>query len=320
MRILVTGAAGFIGSHVCDLLLSRGHSVVGIDDLSTGRPSNLRAAGRQAAFVLVHEDVRRPELADVFGEHRPQVVMHLAAQSGVRPSLEDPRLDASVNIDGLLSVLECSAAIGVTKVLFASSGGTIYGSPRNPPVSEEARLRARPLSPYGISKKVAEDYLRFYRRTRGLDFTALALGNVFGPRQDPRGEAGVISIFGAKLLSGEAPTIFGDGRQTRDYVYVDDVAAAFLAAIDAGSGLLLNVGSGRETSVTDLFGILAAQTGFTGKPTYAPLPDGEVMRISLDVRRAKAVLGWAPRVPLHEGLERTLDSLRADERASAHAS
>jgi UDP-glucose 4-epimerase len=320
MRILVTGAAGFIGSHVCDLLLSHGHTVVGIDDLSTGRPTNLQTAGRNAAFVLVRADVRRPELVDVFNEHRPDVVMHLAAQSGVRPSLDDPRHDASVNIDGLLSVLECSAAIGVTKVVFASSGGTIYGSPRNPPVSEDVRLRAHPLSPYGISKKVAEEYLRFYRRTRRLDFTALALGNVYGPRQDPGGEAGVISIFGAKLLSFEAPTIFGDGRQTRDYVYVDDVAAAFLSAIDAGSGLLLNVGSGRETSVTDLFMILAALTGFTGKPAYAPLPAGEVMRISLDVRRAEALLGWVPRVPLHEGLERTLDFLRADERAPAHAS
>jgi UDP-glucose 4-epimerase len=320
MRIVVTGAAGFIGSHVCDLLLTRGHSVVGIDDLSTGRPTNLQTAGRNAAFVLVRADVRRPELVDVFNEYRPDVVMHLAAQSGVRPSLEDPRHDASVNIDGLLSVLECSAAIGVTKVVFASSGGTIYGSPRNPPVSEDVRLRAHPLSPYGISKKVAEEYLRFYRRTRRLDFTALALGNVYGPRQDPGGEAGVISIFGAKLLSFEAPTIFGDGRQTRDYVYVDDVAAAFLSAIDAGSGLLLNVGSGRETSVTDLFMILAALTGFTGKPAYAPLPAGEVMRISLDVRRAQALLGWVPRVPLHEGLERSLDFLRADERASAHAS
>jgi UDP-glucose 4-epimerase len=320
MRILVTGAAGFIGSHVCDLLLSRGHSVVGIDDLSTGRLTNLQTAGRHAGFVLVRADVRRSELVEVFSEHRPHVVMHLAAQSGVRPSLEDPRLDASVNIDGLLSVLECSAAIGVTKVVFASSGGTIYGSPRNPPVSEEARLRARPLSPYGISKKVAEDYLRFYRRTRKLDFTALALGNVYGPRQDPGGEAGVISIFGVKLLSGEAPTIFGDGHQTRDYVYVDDVAAAFLAAIDAGSGLLLNIGSGRETSVTDLFRILAALTGYTGKPTYAPLPVGEVMRISLDVRRAQAVLGWTPRVRLHEGLERTFAFLRAEERASTHAS
>jgi UDP-glucose 4-epimerase len=320
MRIVVTGAAGFIGSHVCDLLLSHGHTVVGIDDLSTGRPTNLQTAGRNAAFVLVRADVRQPELVDVFNEHRPDVVMHLAAQSGVRPSLEDPRHDASVNIDGLLSVLECSAAIGVTKVVFASSGGTIYGSPRNPPVSEDVRLRAHPLSPYGISKKVAEEYLRFYRRTRRLDFTALALGNVYGPRQDPGGEAGVISIFGAKLLSFEAPTIFGDGRQTRDYVYVDDVAAAFLSAIDAGSGLLLNVGSGRETSVTDLFMILAALTGFTGKPAYAPLPAGEVMRISLDVRRAQALLGWVPRVPLHEGLERTLDFLRADERAPAHAS
>jgi UDP-glucose 4-epimerase len=318
MRILVTGAAGFIGSHVCDLLLSHGHSVVGVDDMSTGRPANLPAADGNAAFVLVRADVRQPELVDVFNEHRPEVVMHLAAQPGVRPSLEDPRHDASVNVDGLLSVLECSAAIGVTKIVFASSGGTIYGSPRNPPVSEKARLRARPLSPYGISKKVAEDYLRFYRRTRGLDFTALALGNVYGPRQDPGGEAGVISIFGAKLLSGEAPTIFGDGRQTRDYVYVDDVAAAFLSALDAGSGLLINVGSGRETSVTDLFMILAALTGFNGKPTYAPLPAGEVMRISLDVRRAEAVLGWSPQVALYEGLECTLAFLNADERASAH--
>jgi nucleoside-diphosphate-sugar epimerase len=203
--------------------------------------------------------------------------------------------------------------VGTEKVVFASSGGTIYGAPRRTPVREGARRRSRPLSPYGISKKMAEDYLRFFRRSQGLDYTALALGNVYGPRQDPHGEAGVISIFGAKLLAGKAPVIFGDGGQTRDYVYVEDVSKAFLASIDAGSSQLINIGSGGETAVTQLYEILARLTGFTGRPTYAPLPIGEVMRISLDVGRARKVLGWTPAIPLEEGLLRTLAFLRTGE-------
>jgi UDP-glucose 4-epimerase len=313
MPIVVTGAAGFIGSHVCDLLLARGHRVVGLDDLSTGRISNLNPATQHPEFSFVWMDIRQPELADLFQDHRPELVMHLAAQSGVRPSLDNPLFDASVNVCGLLNVLESAARVGTEKVVFASSGGTIYGSPRNPPVREDARHRSRPLSPYGISKKMAEDYLRFFRRARGLNYTALALGNVYGPRQNPYGEAGVISIFGAKLLKGEAPTIFGDGMQTRDYVYVEDVAMAFAASIDAGSGELINVGSGRETTVSELYQTLARLSGFTGSPSYAPLPLGEVMRISLDVGRARTVLGWTAETPLEEGLVRTLAYLRTGE-------
>jgi UDP-glucose 4-epimerase len=313
MPILVTGAAGFIGSHVCDLLLTEGHRVVGLDDLSTGRVWNLDRATEHPEFSFVWMDVRQPELGALFREHEPEVVMHLAAQSGVRPSLANPQLDASVNVGGLLNVLECSAAAGTRKVVFASSGGTIYGTPRRMPVPEDARRRSRPLSPYGITKRMAEDYLRFFRRSQGLDYTALALGNVYGPRQDPHGEAGVISIFGARLLAEERPTIFGDGRQTRDYVYVEDVAKAFLASIDAGSGELINIGSGLETTVTQLYETLARLTGFTGRPAYAPLPIGEVMRISLDVGLARKALGWAPTTSLDEGLSRTIAFLRTEE-------
>jgi UDP-glucose 4-epimerase len=313
MPILVTGAAGFIGSHVCDLLLAEGHRVVGVDDLSTGRVGNLDPATAHPEFSFVWTDVREPGLSTLFREHEPEVVMHLAAQSGVRPSLANPQFDASVNVCGLLNVLECSAAVGTRKVVFASSGGTIYGTPRRIPVREDARRRSWPLSPYGISKRMAEDYLRFFRRSRGLDYTALALGNVYGPRQDPFGEAGVISIFGARLLKGEPPTIFGDGAQTRDYVYVEDVAKAFLGSIDAGSAEFINIGSGCETTVTQLYETIATLTGFAGRPAYAPLPIGEVMRISLDVGRARKALGWAPAIPLDEGLRRTIAFLRTEE-------
>jgi UDP-glucose 4-epimerase len=313
MPILVTGAAGFIGSHVCDLLLAEGHRVIGVDDLSTGRIWNLDRATEHPEFSFVWTDVRQPGLGALFSEHQPEVVMHLAAQSGVRPSLANPQFDASVNVGGLLNVLECSAAVGTRKVVFASSGGTIYGTPRRLPVREDARRRSRPLSPYGISKRMAEDYLRYFRRSKGLDYTALALGNVYGPRQDPHGEAGVISIFGARLLEGEPPTIFGAGGQTRDYVYVEDVAKAFLASMDAGSGELINIGSGRETTVMQLYETIARLTGFTGRPVYAPLPIGEVVRISLDVGLARKALGWAPATALDEGLWRTTAFLRTEE-------
>ena len=319
MNALVTGGAGFIGSHLVDALVERGDEVVVIDDLSTGRRENLVRAGDRAE--LIEADITdATAISEAFERHQPELVFHLAAQIDVRRSVADPIYDLNVNVGGTLNLLQEALRTGARRFLLASTGGAIYGEGdgKELPLGEDAAVE--PLSPYGQSKFAAEGYASLYRRLRGLSTTALRLGNVYGPRQDPGGEAGVISIFGAKLLSGEAPTIFGDGSQTRDYVYVDDVAAAFHAAIGAGSGLLLNIGSSRETSVIDLFQILAALTGFTGEPTYAPLPAGEVMRISLDVRRAQAELGWAPRVALHEGLARTLTFLRADERSWASGS
>jgi UDP-glucose 4-epimerase len=308
--VLVTGGAGFIGSHVCEAFVAQGERVVVVDDLSTGRLENLHSAAGSDRLVFVRADIRRPGLQRLFARHRPDLVMHLAAQPGVRQSLKDPGLDASVNLLGLVNVLECASRAGAGKVVFASSGGTIYGMPRRVPVRERARIASQPTSPYGLSKKAAEGYLRFYRSERGLDFTALALGNVYGPRQDPLGEAGVVALFGDKLLAGESPVIFGDGEQTRDFVYVGDVVSAFLAAAGRGSGRLINVGTGRETSVNEIYGVLARLARFRGRPEYVPPVPGEVRRISLDPSQAASVLEWSASTPLERGLEETLASLR----------
>jgi UDP-glucose 4-epimerase len=312
---LVTGGAGFIGSHVCDRLLAAGERVVALDDLSTGSRANLAHARTHGkAFAFQRADIRSDDLLPVFRKHQPDVVIHLAAQAGVRPSLRDPVLDASVNVLGLVRVLEAAAASGVAKVVYAASGGTRYGRPRRLPVTETHRGGAGPESPYGISKRVGEDYLRFYRRRRGLDFTTLALGNVFGPRQDPHGEAGVVAIFGLRMLAGERPTIFGSGEQTRDYVYVDDVVEAFSLASTRGSGELLNVSSGAETSVLRIFDLLAAETGYEGEAEFGPPVGDDLPRIALDPRRAGETLAWTPTVSLREGIRRTVEWLRAAPR------
>lgn len=309
--VLVTGAAGFIGSHVVDRLLAEGHRVIGVDDLSRGRIANLsEARGYGKAFSFVGFDIRDRSMITLLERARPEVVMHLAAQSSVRASLEDPLLDAEVNVLGLLNVLECSAKTGVRKVVFASSGGTIYGEPRRLPVKETAVSGSHPQSPYGITKKAAEDYLRFYERYRGLDFTSLALANVYGPRQDPHGEAGVVAIFASKMLHGETPTIFGDGNQTRDFVYIDDTVHAFALAMERGSGRLVNVGTGLETSVNGLYRMLSEITGFRGEPLFGPLPPGELRRAALDVQLADEVLGWRPWTQLEDGLKQTVEYLR----------
>ena len=309
--ILVTGGGGFIGSHVSDRLLAEGHRVVAVDDLSTGRIANLgEARGYGKDFTFYNMDIRAEGLRTLFERHRPEILMHLAAQAGVRPSMEDPANDAAVNVLGLLNVLECAAGTGVRKMVFASSGGSIYGEPRRLPVKETATSGAHPLSPYGVTKKVAEDYLRFYHRYRGLDFTALALGNVYGPRQDPRGEAGVIAIFAQKMLAGETPTIYGDGNQTRDYVFIDDVVHAFALALERGSARLINIGTGLETSVNGLFRMLAEITGFGGQPLYGPLPGGELRRICLDNELAAEALGWRPWTHLEDGLKETVAFMR----------
>lgn len=304
---LVTGGGGFIGSHVCDRLLAEGHRVVAVDDLSTGRIANLaEARGYGPEFTFFNIDLRAEGLVQLFERHRPEVVMHLAAQSGVRPSISDPTFDASVNIMGLLNVMECCAKTGVRKVVYAASGGTLYGEPRKIPVKETAAAGSHPVSPYGISKKVALDYLASYERFRGIDYTALALANVYGPRQDPHGEAGVVAIFAAKMLAGETPTIFGDGNQTRDYVFIDDAAHALSLAAEKGSGRLVNIGTRLETSVNGLYRMLAEITGFTGQPASGPLPPGEVRRIALDIELAAEVLGWHPWTHLVDGLSETV--------------
>lgn len=316
--VLVTGGAGFVGSHLCDRLLAEGHQVVAVDDLATGREANLAGALEQGeAFTFTEMDVRAQGLLEVFTRHRPDVVMHLAAQAGVRPSLEDPDHDASVNVMGTLNVLRCASTIGSRKIVYAASGGTLYGEPASVPVRESAADGAHPESPYGISKKVVLEYLSFYSRQRGLDFTALALGNVYGPRQDPAGEAGVIAIFASSMLAGETPTIFGDGEQTRDYVYVEDTVEAFTAAMDRASGEIVNIGTGLETSVNALYSMLAEIVGSPSEPAYGPQPEGELRRIALDNSLAASVLGWRPRTDLSSGLARTVEHLRGLHPASS---
>jgi UDP-glucose 4-epimerase len=316
--VLVTGGAGFVGSHLCDRLLAEGHAVVAVDDLATGREVNLADAFEHGeAFTFTEMDVRTQGLLEVFTRHRPDVVMHLAAQAGVRPSLEDPDHDASVNVMGTLNVLRCASVVGARKIVYAASGGTLYGEPASVPVRESAADGAHPESPYGISKKVVLEYLSFYSRQRALDFTALALGNVYGPRQDPTGEAGVIAIFASSMLAGETPTIFGDGEQTRDYVYVEDTVEAFAAAMGRASGEIVNIGTGLETSVNALHAMLAAIVGSPSEPAYGPQPEGELRRIALDNSLAASVLGWSPRTDLSSGLARTVEHLRGLQPASS---
>ncbi len=306
---LVTGGAGFIGSHLCDRLLAEGHRVVAVDDLSTGRIASLgEARGYGSEFTFFNMDIRADGLVSLFERHRPEVVMHVAAQASVSASVDDPMKDASVNVIGLLNVMECSARTGVRKVVYAASGGTLYGEPRRLPVKETAN--GRPVSPYGISKKMGIDYLVYYERYRGVAFTALALANVYGPRQDPDGEAGVVSIFASRMLQGDAPTIFGDGHQTRDYVFVDDVVHAFSLAAQAADGRVVNVGTGLETSVNGVYQLLAGIIGFRGSPVSAPERAGDLRRNVLDPHLAEEVLAWRPWTHLEDGLAETVSFLR----------
>jgi UDP-glucose 4-epimerase len=308
---LVTGGAGFIASHLCDRLLAGGHRVVAVDDLTTGKIANLaEARGYGKEFTFFNMDIRADGLMNLFERHRPEVVMHLAAQAAVKTSMDDPKLDASVNVLGTLNVLECARRSGVRKVVYAASGGTLYGEPKKFPIKESAMSQGRPVSPYGISKRVAIDYLAFYERYHGLEWMACALANVYGPRQDPHGEAGVIAIFGEKMLAGEAPTIFGDGNQTRDYVFVDDVVHAFALAAERGSGRFVNIGTGVETSVNGIFRLMADATGFTGEPARGPERQGDVRRSSLDIELAETTIGWRPWTHLEDGLGETVAFMR----------
>jgi UDP-glucose 4-epimerase len=309
--VLVTGGAGFIGSHLADRLLAEGHRVISVDDLTTGRIANLvDARGYGKEFTFFNMDVRADGLLSLFERHRPEVVYHLAAQSGVRPSLDEPGRDAAVNIMGTLNVLECAAKVGARKVIYAASGGTIYGEPKRLPAKESAAQASHPLSPYGISKKVAVDYLGFFQRYRGLDFTALALANVYGPRQDPQGEAGVVGIFADRMIAKESVTIFGDGNQTRDYVFIDDVVHAFVQSFERGSGKLVNIGTGLESSVNHVFRTIADITGYEKDPEFGPLPQGELRRIALDIATAASSLAWKPWTHLEDGLAETVAFLK----------
>ncbi len=310
MRTVVTGGAGFIGSTLVDRLLAEGHAVDVIDDLSTGSLRNLSEARADRAHDLrVHQvDIRSPEVVDLIARLEPEVVFHLAAQADVRVSVARPVFDAEVNIIGSLNVLEGARAGGARKVVFASSGGTIYGDPDPADLPVRESHRQQPVSPYGVAKKVVGDYLHAYRILHGLDFTALALANVYGPRQDPHGEAGVVAIFAGRLLAGETCTIFGDGGQTRDFVFVDDVVDAFVRGAERGGGLICNIGTGRETSVSELYKVMAIQAGLPDLgPMLAPARPGELARSALDPGRAGIHLGWEPWTTLESGTRQVLD-------------
>jgi UDP-glucose 4-epimerase len=305
-RVLVTGGAGFIGSHLADAYLRRGDEVVVLDSLVHGRKENVPAG---AEFVEL--DIRDPAAADLIRERRFDVVNHHAAQMDVRVSVQDPRFDASVNLDGLLNLLEAARESGVGKFVFVSSGGVVYGEPEQRPTPEGAPKQ--PESPYGVTKLGGEYYLHYYHRVHGMDYVALRYSNVYGPRQDPHGEAGVVAIFSTRLLREEPLTIFGDGEQTRDYVYVGDVVAANLLLTDArlprSSGLddrAFNVGTGRETSVNELAQTLAAASGRTLDARYAAARPGELLHSSLDAAKLRAQ-GWEPRTDLRTGLGATYE-------------
>ncbi len=310
MNCLVTGGAGFIGSNLVDALVARGDAVTVVDDLSTGRRDNLDGA-LAAGAELVELDIRdAAALAALAAAKQPRTVFHLAAQIDVRKSLEDPAFDAAVNVGGTANVLEAARGVGVGRVVFVSTGGAIYGEGEGQrlPLDESAPIA--PMSAYGQSKFAAEGYLALYERLYGLSTVALRLGNVYGPRQDPLGEAGVIAIFCGLLSSGGRPTVYGDGTQTRDYIYVGDVVAAALAAAQSDASGAFNIGTGRETSVLELAEALGRLGGADGfEPELAPPRAGEVQRISVDASRAEGELGWIPATSLDEGLRLTLDAV-----------
>lgn len=308
MKTLVTGGAGFIGSNLVDTLIERGDEVAIVDNLSTGRHTNIEPA--LAAGAQLHEiDITHPQALDaVFAAERPEAVFHLAAQIDVRRSVQETAFDAHVNVEGTINVLNAARAAAVKRVVFVSTGGAIYGEADALPVPETAAIR--PLAPYGQSKFAGEGYCHLYRRLHGLSTVCLRLGNVFGPRQDPLGEAGVIAIFCGKLQEGAAPVIFGDGSQTRDYIYVSDVVAALLAGAGTDVGGSYNIGTGRETSVLDLIDSLERLSdGKLLDPEHHDPRPGEVQRSALDATLARERLGWQANVEIDEGMRRTLASL-----------
>jgi UDP-glucose 4-epimerase len=307
MRTVVTGGAGFIGSTLVDRLLHDGHDVVVVDDLSTGRLANLADAFGSGRVQVAEIDVAGPDLATVVAEARPEVVYHLAAQIDVRRSVADPSFDARVNVLGTIQVARAAIEAGCRRMVFASSGGTVYGEPDPADLPIPETYARGVTNPYGVSKRSAEDYLASFAGLYGLEAVSLRLANVYGPRQDPHGEAGVVAIFCSRLLDDEPVTVFGDGLQTRDYVFVDDVVGAFALAgsSDQASGESLNVGTGVASSVLDLYGALRAVTGFGREPSFAPQRAGELLAISLECSKADRVLGWRPEFDLHAGLERT---------------
>ncbi|MCD6359788.1 MAG: SDR family NAD(P)-dependent oxidoreductase [Armatimonadetes bacterium] len=307
MRILITGGAGFIGSNIADRYIELGHEVAIVDNLATGRPSNINP---QADFHEV--DITDREALDaVFAAVRPEVVNHHAAQMDVRRSVAEPQFDAATNIIGTLNVLEGARSAEARKIIFSSSGGAVYGELEQIPAPETHPLQ--PISHYGASKLAGEVYIRLYHRLYGLAYTILRYANVYGPRQNPHGEAGVNAIFGGMMLRGETPTIFGRGDKTRDYVFVGDVVAANVLALERGDGEALNIGTGVQTTDQEVYDAVAAAAGFDKPPIYGDERAGDVRHSAVDPSRAKEVLGWEPTMSFREGVKLTVDYQREHE-------
>ena len=313
MRTLVTGGAGFIGSNLVDRLLAEGHEVDVVDDFSTGSLSNLAEARKSGgrSLHIHHLDITAPAVVELMVRRRPELVFHLAAQADVRVSVAQPAHDANVNVIGSLHVLEGARQAEAQRVVFAASGGTLYGDPSPEDLPVREAHPQQPLSPYGVSKKAVIDYLVAYRELHALEFSALALANVYGPRQDPHGEAGVVAIFAERILRGDEVTVYGDGEQTRDFVFVDDVVDAFVRAATRGGGLVCNIGTGSETSVNHLLATMADVAGVEVAAVNAPLRPGELLRSSLDIERAAIQLGWRPWTELADGIRPVLEFVRA---------
>ena len=306
MKIVVTGGAGFIGSHVADRFIQEGHKVAVIDNLSTGTESNLN---KKAKFFEV--DIRSAVIDKIFERTKPEVLCHHAAQIDVRKSTDDPIFDADVNILGTLNLLNACVRHKVRKVIFASTGGAIYGEQNYFPADE--KHPANPLSPYGVTKLTTEKYLHFYRQTYGIEYVSLRYANVYGPRQNPFGEAGVVAIFAERLLSGKKAVINGDGKQTRDFVFVDDVVESNLLALEYRKSDIFNIGTGIETDVNTIFRLLKKMTGSSQKEIHAPPKPGEQQRSVLDYSKARSVLKWRPKYGLQEGMAMTAEFFRRSQ-------
>ena len=304
MKILVTGGAGFIASHVVDGLLDLGHEVAVIDNLSTGQRQNLNP---EAKFYEV--GLRDKELSSIFEREKPEIVNHHAAQIDVRKSADDPVADAEDNILGSLNVIANCVTFGVNRIVYASTGGAIYGDPEYLPADEHHPIN--PISQYGVSKHTVEHYLYLYNVLHGLEYVVLRYANVYGPRQNPFGEAGVVAIFATQMLTGKQPTIFGPGDKTRDYVHVSDVTSANILALNRGKNSIYNIGTGIETSDQEVFDALADVLGYKGPPLYAPVRKGEVYRICLESSKASKELSWKPQLSFRQGIAKTAEYYRA---------
>ncbi len=305
MRVLVTGGAGFIGSHIQDALLAQGHEVIVVDDLSTGHRENV---DQRATFYRL--DIRDERVRDVFTTHAPEAVFHLAAQMDVRRSVREPIYDADVNVLGSLRILEACRESGTRRIVYASTGGAIYGEAQYLPADENHPIN--PISQYGVSKHTVEHYLHLYWQNHGISYLSLRFPNVYGPRQDPHGEAGVVAVFSLQMLGGVQPVIYGDGSKTRDYVYVDDIVRAAMIGFTSPVVGTYNLGWGIEVSDFTVFDTVRAAVGSSVQPRYAPRRLGEVERICLDASRARKDLGWTPQVPLTEGVALAVEYYRAN--------